>query len=108
MSILNSFMIEPKYAEKRDFVRMQIEMPIRITNTTTNETVTGMCKNLSGNGLKFASTMNFTIGAQLEITLDNNNDRFNKLDAVIQVVRSEQNHENHTFEIGAKIVKLIK
>ena len=108
MPILNSFMIEPRYEEKRDFVRMQIEMSIRITDKTTDETITCMCKSLSGNGLMFESKVNFTIGTLLEITLDNNNDRFNKLNAVIQVVRTELNHTNDTFEIGTKIVKLLK
>jgi hypothetical protein len=100
-------MIEPKYAEKRDFVRMKIETPISITNTTTKQVVLGICKNLSGNGIMFTSMVDFAIGTQLEITINNNNN-FNKLDATIQVVRNEQNYEDNSFNIGAKIINLVK
>jgi len=107
MAIFNHFSIEPKYAEKRDFVRMQINTPVLFTLTDTDTTFSGMCKNLSGNGLLFETTTKIDIFNKLKISIHSPNKEFNQLCAIIQVVRINNNHStNGVFTVGAKILHL--
>lgn len=107
MYFLNSFIIEPKYAEKRDFVRMQMNVPIQITIKDSSEIITGICKNLSGNGLFFATSRKIDIGTQLKISIYSPDNKFNNLNALIQVSRiDEQQSTDNLSAFGAKILLL--
>lgn len=106
MSVLNRFSIEGKYTEKRDFVRMQINVPILLTITATSQTFTGMCKNLSGNGLLFNTTNKIDLGTKLSLSIHSPNNEFNHLHAIIQVVRIDHDPAtNSVFAVGAKILQ---
>ncbi len=107
MSFLNSFIIEPKYAEKRDFVRMQMNVPIQLTIKDSGEIITGICKNLSGNGLFFVTSKKIDIGTQLKISIYSPDNKFNNLNALVQVSRIDaQQPTDNIYAFGAQILLL--
>ena len=61
--------LKPGKAEKRDYIRMNIETEVKCKVKGTGESFTGKCINLSHTGLQFSTSKNIKEGIELEITL---------------------------------------
>lgn len=107
MTILNNYKFAPFENEKRNFIRMQIEVPIQLTNQTTNEVFTGLGKNLSANGIMFAANTNFPLETQLLCTIFSQHHSFNNFNATIQIVHTKLDPKTKLFTVGAKIINYL-
>lgn len=60
--------------EKRDFIRMNINSPVTIRHA--GRQYQASCKDLSGAGLSIESAQAFDLGTQLQISIAQNNDKY--------------------------------
>lgn len=92
------------YAEKRDFIRMQVNAKIELKVAATGETTTAVCKDLSGMGMLIELERPLDIGTEVETALPSNSPEFPTFRTTARVVRSEKT--DHGYLVGLEIVKI--
>ncbi|WP_041523794.1 PilZ domain-containing protein [Gilvimarinus agarilyticus] len=97
---------ESFYAEKRDFIRMKIELPLSGTLTNDSGRITGQCHELSGGGLQLELPEAVAVESQWELHLSAEHDERAQLRAVVKVVRCTT--EGDHFSAGLQIVQVIE
>ena len=92
------------WAEKRNFIRMSVDTPISITDTS-GAVFQGFCKDLSGTGLSIEVGETVTSGAELQIHLASPNANLPSFDARVRVVRCTP-VEGQRFLLGVEIQQI--
>ena len=92
--------------DKRDFRRMQLEVPIRIL-VDGNAPEDGICRDLSATGLAFASKHEFVIGQEVQISISAGG-VLPPLEARVSVVRSDYERDTGYYEMGGKIIEILQ
>lgn len=95
--------------DKRDFRRMQVEVPITITllQERGQPEVDGICRDLSATGLAFASETEVAVGAEIKIVISAGG-ALPPLEAKLNVVRSDFDNDTQKFEMGGQIIEIIQ
>src|SRR5690625_5305703 len=57
------------FSEKRDFIRMKIETPLRAQLVGDGIAVDGLCHELSGGGMRLSTTHCVSPGTELEVSI---------------------------------------
>jgi c-di-GMP-binding flagellar brake protein YcgR len=57
------------YTEKRELVRMRINTPAQISLANQAETISAVCKELSGTGMQVSSEQAIAAGTTVEVTI---------------------------------------
>ena len=57
------------YSEKRDFFRMRIDTPIELFDCDNQQSYQGLCKDLSGAGMKVEVDQAITVGTALDASI---------------------------------------
>lgn len=94
------------YAEKRDFIRMKIELPLSGTLTNDSGRIVGQCHELSGGGLQLELPEPVAEQSQWELHLSAEHDERAQLRAVVKVVRCVAKGEH--FNTGLQILQVIE
>jgi len=81
------------YSEKRAFFRVNTHSSITLKPRGTDETLVGVCINLSANGVLFSSGQRFEPGTIIDVNITPTKTAEPPLDAVIEVVRSQADSE---------------
>lgn len=81
------------YSEKRDFIRMRINSPVDIS--LAGKTYRGTCKDLSGAGMLVETEQAFDIGAKVDISIDQDNDKHLPFNAKAEVSRITEGESNN-------------
>lgn len=102
----HSTRLDREYNEKRDFVRVHMADPMLIKNIDSEESMTGICKDLSATGVSFESIRNFPEGTELQITINSANDKVAKFKATVKVLWSQLNNQTGSYTIGSEITKI--
>ena len=97
---------ENLYAEKRDFIRMKIELPLTGTLTSDSGSIDGQCHELSGGGLQLELPEPVAEGSQWELHLAAEHDERAQLRAVVEVVRCIADGES--YNTGLQIVQVLE
>lgn len=92
------------YAEKRDFIRMQINAGIELTILSTGETVAALCKDLSGMGMLLELKQPLEVGTEVQTALPSNARNFPTFKTTARVVRYE--HIEGGYLAGLQIVNI--
>ena len=100
-------MADNDYEEKRNFVRMTIQMPVSYRIKGGKETIyQATSGNLSANGLKMISSHAPKVGDWLELEMHTSHDRFAPFVAEGQVIRIETAPESSDlFQISVNLTK---
>jgi hypothetical protein len=93
------------YAEKRDFIRMQINAGIELTILSTGKTVAAVCKDLSGMGMLLKLEQPLEVGTEVQTALPSNSPGFPTFKTTARVVRY-QHTEDGAYLAGLEIVKI--
>ena len=101
---MNDNSIMRDYAEKRDFIRMQIDAGIDLTVLATGETVQAVCKDLSGMGMLLKLKQLLQVGTEVQAVLPSNSPDFPAFKTTARVVRYE--HTDDGYLAGLAIVKI--
>ncbi len=89
-----------KYDEKRLFCRMEINAEITFTVPGEDTSYTGHCMNLSHSGIMFIAGQALPEGESLEVTIDTKSDKFQPMEALIEIIRVEPSGENRYTTAG--------
>ncbi len=92
-------MLEP--GERRQFIRMQTQCKMTYRFPHSTEMFTATCHNLSGAGVMFTTDRPIEPGRALEIRISPANNVTPPLEALVEVLRVEDN--DGEYEIAAEI-----
>ena len=95
-----------EYDEKRDFIRVSIDCPIRFKVDGLGPEEVGKVKNLSGRGLMFVTALELELESSVEIRISPENDLTPPLHARVRIVRVAPPRRGEGFEIGAVIQEM--
>jgi len=95
------------YIEKRDFMRMALNCPVNYQSTSSSqEQKTGTCVDLSANGISFLCADKIAVGDELDISVKPQLAISPPFNAIMTVVRVEQQGSSNTYCV-AGVIKLI-
>lgn len=92
------------YAEKRDFIRMQVNARIELQIPKSGETLIGKCKDLSGMGMLLELDRPLEIGTEVHTSLPSNSPDFPTFETTARVVRCDTTEDSHLA--GLEITKI--
>lgn len=92
--------------EKRDFIRMKIDTPLRAQITGDGIAAEGLCHELSGGGMQIATEHYLEPGTELEVTISAEHGHSPTLRAKTHVVRTET--EGNTHRVGLEILEILQ
>lgn len=92
------------YAEKRDFIRMQVNAKIELKIVATGESKTAICKDLSGMGMLLQLEQSLDIGTEVETALPSHSPEFPTFRTTARVVRSDKSEG--AYLVGLEIVRI--
>ncbi len=93
--------------EKRSFIRMEVNTPAKITVIANNQEETGVCKNLSGNGMLLELNTDYPIGSEIVVHVTSELENGPSLDASCTVMRVEKFEDNENYSVGIVIDKIL-
>lgn len=73
--------------EKRDFLRMRVDSPVTMALADKEESMSGICRDLSGGGMLVEVEKALPIGTELEVTLASSYGHAPVLQAAAKVTR---------------------
>ncbi len=102
-------MSEPSnaHAEKRGFLRMQMNMPANIEITADGRQEKGLLVNLSGSGMLLELDRDYPEGAKITVQVDSDHGTSPSLEAVCTVIRSTGESSGDKHQIGVAIDKIL-
>ncbi len=91
------------HEEKRDFLRMQMNIPITLTHSHSGATIQAICRDLSGTGMLVESDSEARLGDTYDISVPSSRPDLDlgSLEASVEVTRVIPRAEG--FELGLKI-----
>lgn len=92
------------YAEKRDFIRMQVNATIELKILASGETTDAICKDLSGTGMLLKLREPLDVGTEVETALPSNSPEFPTFKTTARVVRNDK--ADDTYLVGLEIIKI--
>lgn len=92
-----------EYSEKRDFHRMRMNSEIELTDSS-GLTFAGVCRDLSGNGMRLFVEREFSEGDEIHTFLPSRNDQFQPFETLCRVLRCEPEAEGYL--LGLEIMKV--
>lgn len=75
------------YSEKRNFLRMMIDAPAQLTLCSDQSLVSGICRDLSGNGMQVALEKALPIGTEADICIQSPHGEQPVLQARVSIAR---------------------
>ncbi len=93
--------------EKRSFIRMEVNTPAKIMVIADNQQETGICKNLSGNGMLLELGTEYPIGSKFVVHVTSELENGPSLDASCTVMRVEKCPDGENYAIGIVIDKIL-
>ena len=94
------------YEEKRDFIRMNAEHALQFRQVGSDETLQGICCNLSATGIMFTTEQEIPQGTELEVNITPQYSVVSPFDAVVKVVRSQSGMDPSQYTIAGKITSI--
>ena len=87
------------YSEKRDFIRMPVETPVKLSQGQLE--LEGICQDLSSTGMQVVAATSFRMGDRIRVQIPSTHAELKGLDALTEVVRVS------TLEDGRQSLGLI-
>lgn len=102
-------MTEPSnaHAEKRGFMRMQMNIPANIEITADGRQEKGLLVNLSGSGMLLELDQNYPEGAKITVQVDSDHGHTPSLEAICTVIRTSDGTESDKRQIGVAIDRIL-
>lgn len=93
-----------EYDEKRDFIRMKVDSPMRI-EVEGHPSIACTCHDLSSTGVRFVLEHEMTKGEEARIIIPSNRHQLPPLHAIIKILRKEESTKGYVY--GARIVSIL-
>ncbi|GGA63714.1 hypothetical protein GCM10011369_01330 [Neiella marina] len=88
--------------ERRNFIRMSVDTPIRVKRLDSGDTISGTCQNLSATGLAVILSEPLKMGEEVEVFIDSTGDNIRPLEATATVLRMDP-IEQDQYDVGFEI-----
>lgn len=95
--------IEAAYNEKRDFIRMRINSQVNIRQA--GKDYEGICKDLSGTGMLIQTNHAFSVGSELQVSIEQKIETHLPFNAIAEVTRVDSG-SNGNFTVGLAIKEI--
>lgn len=92
--------------EKRDFIRMKIDTPLKAQIIGDGIAAEGLCHELSGGGMQLATPHYLAPGTEVEVTITAEHGQNPTLRAKARVVRSQT--DSGTNRVGLEILEILQ
>ena len=101
-------MAEPSnaHAEKRGFIRMQVNTPAAINIETAGKQEQGLCLNLSGSGMLLEVNQPFTEGSEVTVHLSSKHGHSPSIEAACTITRCLKESDNK-YQLGLVIDRIL-
>jgi hypothetical protein len=99
-------MIDRKYSEKRDFIRMKVNTPANVSVEEAGVTAEGVCNDLSGNGMLLTIDQKIPIDSELLVTLSSGSSDEPMLQARCTIARLQEAAEDKCL-LGLEIQEIL-
>src|SRR5690554_1033336 len=93
------------FSEKRDFIRMKIDTPLKAQLTGDGIAMDGLCHELSGGGMRLATTHGLPPGTELEVSISSEYGHAPTLRARARVSRVEV--EDGVYMMAMVIIEIL-
>lgn len=92
--------------EKREFLRLEMDIPVMLVEHTTEERIAAVCRDLSGTGLLVEMSLRPALGTTYDVSIPVSRPelQIGSLEAIAEVTRVTPRGERH--EIGLKICSI--
>lgn len=92
--------------EKREFLRLELDIPVMLVESATDERIAAVCRDLSGTGLLVEMALRPELGTTYEVSIPVSRPelQIGSLHAIAEVTRVTPRGERH--EIGLKICSI--
>lgn len=97
--------VDREHQEKRDFIRMKVDTPLRAQITGEGVAAEGLCHELSGGGMQLATEHYLEPGAELEVTISSEHGNSPTLKAKARVIRIET--DGKVNRVGLEILEIL-
>ncbi len=94
------------YSEKRNFIRMQVDTPVRLSLTADDEEVTGVCHDLSGGGMLVELEKPLPAGTECLAVISSRHGHSPMLKARTRVSRVDSGPQDNCL-LGLEIIELL-
>ena len=97
------------YEEKRNYIRMKVNTPIELDLVGSSQaSIVGTCKNLSGGGMLIEAPMVIPIGAEIRVAINAKHCNGPMLRALTKVNRVDNSlSSSNKYCIGLEVVKML-
>ncbi|PVZ20414.1 PilZ domain-containing protein [Pseudomonas sp. URIL14HWK12:I12] len=89
------------FSEKRDFIRMA--MDAEVTLSALGGKHTGICRDLSSNGMQVETRCHVPVGEMLEVLVPSRHPELADLNALCEVIRADQSQQPGQWLLGLRI-----
>ncbi|MBI4710810.1 MAG: PilZ domain-containing protein [Nitrospirae bacterium] len=89
--------------DRREYNRMRIDSEVTCKIDGNEKTFKGFCKNLSHTGILFETGEPVSLSQSLSVVIETGTNKFRPLQAVIDIVRVEQQADNN-YEVAGRIL----
>lgn len=102
-------LVSREYQEKRNFIRMRVDTPVSIDIKEGENTLTGICRDLSGGGLQIELDSVLPIGTTVEVSIASGHGHNPMLHANATVTRvvSQPESESQPCLLGLVIDEIL-
>lgn len=98
--------VDRAFSEKRDFIRMKIDTPLKAQLTGDGIAADGVCHELSGGGMRLETKHQIIPGTELEVTISSEHGHSPTLRAKARVARARA--EQGAYFLGLEILEVFK
>jgi hypothetical protein len=96
-----------QFDEKRNFHRMTLDCAMSFSVEGQGTPAIGQCRNLSASGVLFESFHPIPVGTRLHFNITPKTSVVEPLNAVAEVLRLVHRGENNTYDVAARITRLV-
>ena len=100
-------MLDRKYIEKRDFIRMKVNAPADVSVEEAGVSAKGICNDLSGSGMLLTIDQKIPLDSELLVTLSSGHGDEPMLQAKCTVARLQQAAEDKCL-LGLEIQEILE
>ncbi|MEO0443280.1 MAG: PilZ domain-containing protein [Pseudomonadota bacterium] len=99
-------MLDREYDEKRNFIRMQVNTPVKVSLANEQSSYNGICRDLSGGGMLLAMDQEVLLNTELTVSVISEHEDGAVLEANCSVARVEPG-PNSSYMVGLEIQEIL-
>lgn len=92
--------------ERRDYIRMEMDVPLSFTRDGAAGTLSGRCIDMSHTGMRIETRTLLSTGERINVDLDLGNPKFEPMRARLEVLRVVE-HSDGTVTVSCRTLEIV-